>query len=220
MTLRILEMAHSPFCIPIVRAIEACGLEVEREEVPNWDRSAIAEATSGSYYQVPVLVHGEEVIYESGPNSQDVAHYVDEHFADGRLFPDRVSGLQEILLEYLESTLEDLAFKQIDPRYLAELDPVPRTLVIRHKERKFGPGCIARWEIEQPLMQEELERHLQRFEAMLGRSSFVLGDSPVYTDFLLFGILSTYTWKGWNQLPESSPNLIAWFECMRTYSFE
>ena len=86
-TVRILEMAHCPFCIPITRALEACGVEGEHEEVPNWDRRRVAEVTDGNYCKVPVLIHGSSVVFESGPNFQDFAEYVDRVFAAGRLFP-------------------------------------------------------------------------------------------------------------------------------------
>ncbi|MEM7387471.1 MAG: glutathione S-transferase N-terminal domain-containing protein, partial [Verrucomicrobiota bacterium] len=146
MNLRIYEMEHSPFCIPITRALEALGQDVERIPVSNWDRRPVIELTGGRYYQVPVLVHGDDVIAESSPSSQDIARYVDTNFGGGRLFPESNAGLQEIVIEHIENDIEDRTFKLVDPLYLKSIeDAGARMMVIRHKERKFGAGCVDAW---------------------------------------------------------------------------
>lgn len=220
-SVRVLEIAHSPFCIPIVRALEACGVEVVGEEVPNWDRRAVAEATGGNYYEVPVLIHGGEVVYERQADSQDVANYIDRIFAGGRLFPDWAGGLQEIVIRYLENDVELDGFRLVDPEYCDELDPISRLLVIRHKERKFGKGCVEVWRRDRQQLLKRMEAHLLNFEKMLtgGQREFLLGDAPVYTDFLLFGVLGNFLWKGWNEIPESCPRLAAWRERMAGFAF-
>src|SRR4051794_17794187 len=101
MSLTIYQMAYSPFFIPITEALRACGVAFETNEVPNWDRSELLRLTDGGYYQVPVLVHDGRVIIESKADSEDIAHYVDQHFAKGRLFPERLDGLQAIVIEFL-----------------------------------------------------------------------------------------------------------------------
>ena len=72
--LQIYEMLHSPYCIPITMMLKAAGKEYESIAVPNWDRSKVIELTGGAYYQVPVLVDGDEVVYESDDSSLNVAH--------------------------------------------------------------------------------------------------------------------------------------------------
>jgi glutathione S-transferase len=216
---RILEMAHSPFCIPITRALEACGIGVDREEIPNWDRRRVAEVTDGKYCQVPVLIHSESVVFESGPNTQDVAAYVDKVFANGRLFPASAAGLQDIVIAYLENDVELVTFQLVDPPYLDELDPIDRALVIRHKERKFGPGCVDAWRRNRDQMLAEAEAHFLRFERMLEQRTWLLGDEPVYVDFLLFGILSNFLFKGWNQIPASCPKLADFHQRLSRFTF-
>jgi glutathione S-transferase len=49
MSVTIYQMAHSPFCIPITRALDVCGVPFETREVPNWDRSEILRLTNGTY---------------------------------------------------------------------------------------------------------------------------------------------------------------------------
>jgi glutathione S-transferase len=87
MRLTIYQLEHSPYCIPISRALGALGLGFEERNVANGDRREIIELTNGAYYQVPVLAHDDKVIFESSPTSIDVARYVDKTFAGERLFP-------------------------------------------------------------------------------------------------------------------------------------
>ena len=54
LSLTIYEMPHSPYCIPIKRALDAFAIPHERVPVPNWDRGKIMALTDGAYYQVPV----------------------------------------------------------------------------------------------------------------------------------------------------------------------
>ena len=139
MRLTVYQLEHSPYCIPITRALGALGLPLVTRNVSNADRREIIEMTNGAYYQVPVLSHDGKVIFESSPSSIDVARYVDRSFAGGRLFPPAWEGLQRIVIPYIEDNVESVTFKLVDPLYLREIgDPVERAMVRRHKERKFG----------------------------------------------------------------------------------
>lgn len=218
--LTICEIPHSPFCIAIAQALEALDIPFARVEACSWDRSEIARLTHGQYYQVPVLVHGDKVVFESGGDSQDVARYVEAQFGRGRLFPTTAEGMQEILIEYIEEKVEDVTFKLVDPSYVDSIAEVGgRTMVIRHKERKFGRGCIEAWRRDHQLLRAEADRLLARFEAMLGRTPFLLGDTPVYADFSLYGILGNLTYKGHNQLSPGQRALQAWYQRLAEFRY-
>jgi glutathione S-transferase len=157
-------MAHSPCCIPVTAALGAFGVAFRRVEVPNWDRLVVAEVTGGRYYAVPVLVDGGQVVFESGDASQDVVRYTGREFAGGRLFRPRHDGVQAVLCCYLEEHVESVTFKCIDPDYIDAIpDVAARTMVVRHKERKFGRGCVERWREERPALCAEAERHFAPF---------------------------------------------------------
>lgn len=47
MSVELYEMEHSPYCIPIARALVALGVPYESKLVPNWDRSAVIRLTEG-----------------------------------------------------------------------------------------------------------------------------------------------------------------------------
>jgi glutathione S-transferase len=219
--LKIYQFAHSPFCIAVTQAVRTSGLEPELVDVSNADRSEIVRLTGGAYYQVPVLVDGKRVIYESGPDSQDIAAYLDEQYLDGRLFPAHTQGLQMIVNRYLENEVENVTFKICDAALIPAIaDVVERTLIVRHKERKFGPGCIERWIQERGNLIAEATRLLCPFEQILSHCGpFLFGAAPVYCDFLLFGILGNFTFRDAAPFPVDLPALSAWRERLTSYRY-
>jgi len=189
-------------------------------QVSNADRSAIIKLTKGEYYQVPVLVNGKDIVYESTPDSQDVARYIDRKFAGGRLFPRHLEGLQSILIAYIENEVEGVTFKLVDPKYLAAITNVAeRVMIIRHKERKFGKGCIGHWKKEASALRVQAEKLLAPFDQIFRHTDFIFGAQPVYTDYLLFGIIGNLTYRQYNPVPPRLKALIAWEKRMRAFRF-
>ncbi len=220
MSLVLYDLPHSPYCLPIKRILGALKVAFEVEDVPNWDRRKVIELTHGAYYQVPVLVHDGRVIFESGPDTNDVARHIDAAFAGGRLFPAELEGLHDILVRYLDDEVEGATFRACDAFYVETIgDVVNRTMVLRHKERKFGRGCVAQWKSQIHEIRAGAESHFARFDARLKHQPFLLGAQPVYADFLLYGILSNYTWNGWNELPAGMAALRAWLERIKGFAF-
>ncbi|HEY2573606.1 MAG TPA: glutathione S-transferase family protein [Verrucomicrobiaceae bacterium] len=220
MSLVLYDLPHSPYCLPIKRILEALKVPFKSEDVPNWDRRKVIELTQGAYYQVPVLHHDEQVIFESGTDTNDVARYVDATFAGGRLFPPEHQGLQVILVRYLDDEVEGATFRACDAFYVDSIgDLVNRGMVLRHKERKFGRGCVAQWKSQIDEIRAGAASHFARFDARLRQHPWLLGAEPVYADFLLYGIVSNYTWNSWNELPPEMTALQSWFEKMKTFSF-
>ncbi|RBP42448.1 glutathione S-transferase [Roseimicrobium gellanilyticum] len=215
-SLTLYDLPHSPYCLPIKRILQAYEVPFEIVDVPNWDRRAVIEASGGQYYQVPMLVHEGRAIYESSAESNDVARYVDKTFAGSTLFPGTLAGLHDILIAYLDDEVEGATFRCTDVFYVPSIeDPVGRMMTLRHKERKFGRGCIDQWRASLAELRAGSAKHFARFDAMLQHQPFLLGSSPVFADFLLYGILTNYTWKGWNELPPDMPTLRLWLERMR-----
>lgn len=218
MSITLYEMTHSPFCIAISQLLRACGVPFEQREVPNWDRREILRLTDGAYYQVPVLVHDGRAVFETAGDSQDVARYVDANFAAGRFFPARIEGLQAVVIDFIENEVEARTFKLVDPHYLDAIEDVAeRGMVIRHKERKFGRGCVEQWRRDAGQIREEADRLMERFDVTLRHSPFLFGDAPVFSDFLLFGILGNFTFRGCNCLNADQAALARWYETIVTF---
>lgn len=220
MSLAVLQLAHSPYCIPITRALEALGVPFEVREVSNADRRAVIEATGGAYYQVPVILHDGKVVHENSGDSIDIARYVDRVFAGGRLFPAHLEGLQRILVPHIEDVIEGVTFRLVDPSYLRDIaDPIERAMIRRHKERKFGPGCVDQWGRERETLLARASELLDPFDLMLGEHPFLLGEAPVFSDFALYGILGNLTYRGYNRIPGTLTRLADWFARVGAFRF-
>jgi glutathione S-transferase len=220
MSVTIYQLPHSPYVIPIRQALTAFGVEFETRDVPNWDRGEIIKLTKGAYYQVPVLVHDSRTIYESAADSLDVAHYVDSTWGGGRLFPERLEAANLTLTEWIEDALEGRGFKLSDVHYVPAIDDVvDRTMVIRHKERKFGRGCVESWTRDAGAIRAELDGLLSRCETTLRHSSFLLGSTPVYADFALFGVLGNVCFNGWNSLSSEQTALQAFVSRLQAWRY-
>lgn len=215
----IYELAHSPFCLPVRRILEAAGVPYTTVEVPNHDRSDLLRLTGGAAYQVPVLDDGGTLVFETGADTQDVARHLDATVARGALFPLRWEGWQAILLPHLENEVESATFKLCDIHYIPTIqDPGSRGMLIRHKERKFGRGCVDHWRNGRDALWAQAVSLLTPFDQMVSQSAFLTGDQPIYADFLLWGILGNLTWKEWNPFPPL-PALQDWHTRMSGYSW-
>jgi glutathione S-transferase len=209
--LKIFEMLHSPYCIPITMILKAAGQDYESAEIPNWDRSKVMELTDGEYYQVPVLVHGDRLIFEDSDTSLTVARYVNEHFSRHDLFPGNISGIHEVLIEHIESGIEGLTFKLCDVHYIPGISQLAdRTAVIRHKERRFGRGCLDEWRRDEDALRSELMAALNGFKGTLTEKPFLFGDHPVYADYALAGVIGNYTYPAANKLDPDQDWLRDW----------
>jgi glutathione S-transferase len=195
-------------------------VEFERREIPNWDRRELLRLTNGAYYAVPVLQHNDRLVYESRADSQDLARYVDATFAQRRFFPPALDGLQAIVLDFIENEVEDRTFKLVDIHYVPAIpDVAERGMVVRHKERRFGRGCLEQWRQNAAQIRADADRLLERFEMTLRHSAFLFGDAPVYSDFALFGIIGNLTYRDYNQLGPNQRALAQWAESMKSVRF-
>ncbi len=203
MNLTILGFSHSPFCIAVEKALNAIGAAYVSKEVPAWDRREILTLTDGHAYEVPLLVHGEIPVYEKTADSQEIATYIDRHFASGRLFPNEFRGLHEVVIRYLENDVEDVTFRIFDPFFVDSIEDIAeRGMLIRHKERKFGRGCVERWRREHEGLLDAAKRVLGPLNERLEcTGAFLFGEAPVYADFLLGGILGNLTYSGYHSIP-------------------
>src|SRR6185369_10452148 len=131
---------------------------------------------------------------------QVLAKYLESKLKLG-LFPYELEGVQSILWRHIENEIEGPCFKLNDV-YWRELVPASDQLrFLRHKERKFGRGCIDQWRRQQKELFAELGERLLPFEEMLQYQPFLLNQRPLFVDFDLFGILGNFLYSGHYRLP-------------------
>jgi glutathione S-transferase len=119
--------------------------------------------------------------------------------------------VQSILWRVIENEIEGIAFKLNDVYYEEFLPLRERLPFLRHKERKFGRGCIAQWRDQAERMLAELEHRLLAYDAMLTSHPFLLDDQPRFVDFDLYGMLANLLFTGHYELPAACSRLREWY---------
>jgi glutathione S-transferase len=212
--IELVQFPWSPFCIVQRRILEYAGVRFKILNLPRTgDRSLIWKLTKERYYAVPIIKDSRTVVFEINEESQVIAKYLDNKFELG-LFPPELRGVQSILWRYIENEVEGLGFKLNDAYYRENVVKADQLAYIRHKERKFGRGCLDQWRAQQPQLLEQLGERLVPFEYMLVNQPFLLGQSPRFVDFDLFGILGNFLYTGHYKLPTAHARIKQWHRRM------
>lgn len=209
------QFPWSPYCLVQRRILEYGRIPFRITNVSQADRRVIWRLTKERYYQVPVLRDGKAVVFETHADSQVVAKYLDSRFNLG-LFPREFEGVQDLLWRYFENDVEGVAFKLNDVHW-KEFVPRPEWCgFVRHKERRFGRGCLEEWRAHTPDLLLSLQALLLPAEKMLGTRSFLLTDRPLFVDFCLLGMLANFLFSGHYELPAAHVRLRDWYERLTT----
>lgn len=218
--IELIQFPWSPFCIVQRRILEFSGVRFKLTNLGRTgDRSLIWKLTKERYYAAPIIRDGRSVVFETDEDSQVIAKYLDQKLTLG-LFPAAIEGEQFILWRYIENEIEGLTFKLNDAHYRKFVDRADQLSYVRHKERKFGRGCLEAWHAQQKDMVRQLEQRLLPFEEMLGHRPFLLGAEPRFVDFDLFGMLGNFLYSGHYQLPASRPQLRQWYRQLNKLKIE
>ena len=163
---------------------------------------------------MPCLIDGRRGICGLTDFGQEVAHYVDRRYRL-HLFPKAFDGLQLILSCYIEHDLEMVGFKVNDTYVIPTLPLIERTMLIRHKERKFGRGCVREWATHRRYLCTQFAELLKPIDNMLAASPFLLADRPLFADYNLYGVLANYLFNDKTRLPNLK-HLRHWYQAMVT----
>lgn len=205
----LIQFPWSPFCIVQRRILEFSGVPFQITDIPNGDRSLVWRLSKERYYGVPIIRDGRNVIFEVDDDSQVIAKYLDSKLGLG-LFPWKLEGVQSLLWRYIENEIEAHCFKLNDIHYREFVPAGERLAYIRHKERKFGRGCLETWRRQENELLTGLERKLVPFEEMLMFSPYLVDHRPRFVDFDLFGMLENFLYSGHYRLPGKHNRLKAW----------
>lgn len=213
--IELVQFPWSPFCIVQRRLLEYARARCKIINIPNGDRALVWRLTRGRYYAVPIIRDGKTVVFETDDHSQVIAKYLDDKFQLG-LFPRDLEGVQSLLWRYFENDVEGFGFK-LNDIYWRELVPKSDELrFLRHKERKFGRGCLDQWRAQQKGLLSGLAQALIPCEQMLVGHPFLLGERPRFVDFDLYGMLANFLYSGHYRLPAAHTRLKEWYARMTT----
>jgi glutathione S-transferase len=217
--IELIQFAWSPFCIVQRRILEYAGAAFKTTNIPNTDRSLVWRLTKQRYYGVPVIRDGKSVIFEVSDDSQVIAKYLDTKLKLG-LFPWELEGVQSLVWRYIEDAIEGACFR-LNDIYWQEIVPKAEQLAyLRHKERKFGHGCIDLWRRQQKELLVQLEQRLVPLDEMLMHKPFLLDQQPRFVDFDLYGMLGNLLYSGHYRLPATHAHLLEWHRRMGRLQFK
>jgi glutathione S-transferase len=211
--IELIQFPWSPFCIVQRRILEFAGVRFKATNIPSNDRSLVWRLTRQRYYGVPIIRDGKSVIFEVSEDSQVIAKYLDTKLQLG-LFPWDLEGVQSIIWRYIENEVEGVGFKLNDIYWRKVVPPPDQLAFLRHKERRFGRGCLDQWRAQQKELLAHLEQRLVPFEEMLLHQPFLLGQRPRFVDFDLYGILGNFLYSGQYRLPAAHTRLRKWHNRM------
>ena len=131
---------------------------------------------------VPVLVDGETIL----PDSWTIAAYLDDRYGDGKVvnaFP----SLNRFFENWVVQQVNGAVFPTILPETIDAMDEVDREPFRRSREEMFGfsfedvhgslADCVP-----------TLQANLQPLEQTLAAHSYLGGESPIYVDYIVFGM--------------------------------
>jgi glutathione S-transferase len=212
--IELIQFPWSPFCLVQRRILEFSGVRFKITNLKlTGDRSPVWKLTKQRYYAVPIIRDGRSVIFETAEESQVIGKYLDLKLGLG-LFPADLEGEQSIIWRYIENDIEGLTFRLNDAYYWENVAPADQLTYLRHKERKFGRGCLDQWLTQQKPLLAELAVRLLPFEEMVTYRPFLLGTRAHFVDFDLFGMLANLLYSGHYKLPSSRPQLRKWYRRM------
>ncbi len=204
------QFPWSPYCLVTRRLLEFGRVPFRSVAVSLADRSVVWRLTRERYYQVPVIKDGPQVVFETGPDSQVIAKYLDSRFDLG-LFPPEWEGVQDLLWRYFENDIEGMTFRLNDAHWREFVPAREQCGYLRHKERKFGRGCLEDWHARQPEFLAQLTGLLQPVEQMLATRTSLLAERPLFVDLCLAGMLANFLYSGHYALPATLPHLGDWY---------
>lgn len=213
--IELIQFPWSPFCIVTRRILEFSQARFKITDLKlTGDRSLVWELTDQRYYKVPVVKDGKNVVFELDEETQIVAKYLDDRLGLG-LFPRELEGVQSVIWRNIEHEIEGLGFKLNDVFYRDFVKPADQLPFLRHKERRFGTGCIDQWRASRPQLLKQLETKLVPYEEMLAYQPFLIDERPRFVDFDLYGMLGNFLFSGHYRLPKAHNHLRAWHRRMQ-----
>jgi len=210
MKARLFQFHTSPFCAKVRKILDYKGIDYEIIEVDYLERKELLTASGQIMVPALTLGTGETIV-----DSDRIAMRLEEVYPEPTIFPPGQRGLHIALARHIDTAVEDALFRVAVPDELeyfrrqgAEREAMWRLI----RERKYGEGFVDR-------MASELESNwkiaaaiLAPFEEQLGAGigAFLTGRIGL-ADFSLYAQLHLTGFTGELKLPESMPNLRAFY---------
>ncbi|MFM2419396.1 MAG: hypothetical protein RL385_4119 [Pseudomonadota bacterium] len=183
--MKLYRFRHSPFARKVQTLLDLLGLTYEVEDVRYADREELA-ALTGGYVYVPVLR------WEDGSFTVDSRAISERLLARDDaawLAPRPFTGPVWATADFYDQVVEDVLFRVGAPYTLHSWPTATeRALYTMNKERKFGSGCLTRWERERDELIARGRHLLAPSFATLREQPFLFGTAPTLADAALHGL--------------------------------
>lgn len=210
MKARLFQFLTSPFCAKVRKILDYKGVDYETIEVDYLERKELITASEQVMVPVLTLESGETIV-----DSARIAKRLEELFPEPTIFPPGQRGLHLALASYIDTAVEDALFRVAVPDELtyfhrqgADREAMWRLI----RERKYGEGFVDQMGRELEANWKIATEVLAPFEEQLGAGvgAFLTGRIGL-ADFSLYGQLHLTGFTGELKLPESMPNLRAFY---------
>src|ERR1700730_9170197 len=210
MQARLFQFLTSPFCAKVRKILDYKGVDYEIFEVDYLERKELLTASRQIMVPALMLESGETIV-----DSDRIAMRLEELYPEPTIFPPGQRGLHIALARYIDTAGEDALFRVAVPD---ELEYFHRAGVEREamwrliRERKYGEGFVDRMSRELDVNWKIASAVLAPFEEQLGAGAgaFLTGRIGL-ADFSLYGQLHLTGFTGELKLPQSMPNLRAFY---------
>ncbi len=197
------RFAYSCYAWKVQAVLALRGDRTRIVDVPYGDRGELARLTGG-YVHVPVLQLEDGTVLTE---SRRICEALVAEGAGLALVPAELAGPVWAFADWCDAVLEDVAFRIATPGIRDRFSsPWEKALFVLVKERKFGPGAVARWAAERDDLVARARSLLAPVAHTLSDRPFVFGGAPTLADAALYGQLAllSYADRGWPAwLPEA-----------------
>ena len=208
MPARLYQFLGSPFCAKARKILEFKGVDFEVVEVDYLERKELVLASGQMTVPALTLENGETIV-----DSAKIADRLEEMHPVPTIMPPGWSGLHRALATYIDNQLEESIYPVAlaDERAYYSRQGIDRgALWTFIRERKFGTGFVERTIANGEANWARLIQALAPFEQQLEGKAFLTGRIGL-ADFCLYGQLYYMAFTGELKIPQSLPNLRAYF---------
>jgi glutathione S-transferase len=210
MKARLFQFHTSPFCAKVRKILDYKGVDYEIVEVDYLQRKELLAASGQIMVPALTMEDGETLV-----NSERISLRLEELYPEPTIFPPGLRGIHLVLSRFIDTAVEEALFRVAVPdelEYFRGIGAGHEAMWRLLRERKYGEGFVDRMGREQEANWKIAAEVLAPFEEQLGAGAGAFLTSRIgLADFSLYGQLHLAALSGELKLPESMPNLRAFY---------